>query len=504
MKKFLICVTVVVLAAFAVPALAATNPFMDVPASHWAYDAVAQLASRGVISGYPDGSYKGGQPATRYEMASIIARGLAQVDMEKASKADVELMRKLIIEFKDELDALGVRVDSIDERLGVLETDIGGWHLAGEFRFDANFGMDENKGWFGDDMYQSGKNDFDLNRFRIFLSKRINETTSFSARLGVPGGARANINPAMRWERYNITTQLGYDITMTAGLLAFDWEGDAGLYKANDALFGDIALNAFLLKKDWGMANIEFVLGRYNDNVYDPALNNLWQEGFLVAAKANFDITEKLYAGVMAYYMWGDDDLNVAPGIDADSSVLTAGLYFGYSFTPNVALKGLYYYQSFGDVEEALMGEDNASAWRIAVDVDQEALKFTSLWVEYNQIDNAFRDSWYYPGNNEYAFNGAYLLANQPQGGPNTTKVYGLIANQKWNDKWGTFLGYYAADFDTAGIDDAAEWLVGFNYQLNPAVKFELSYNNIDYGADVNNARIDDDHQFRFRTFVTF
>jgi hypothetical protein len=468
---------------------------------------VAQLASRGVISGYPDGSYKGGQPATRYEMASIIARGLAQVDMEKASKADVELMRKLIIEFKDELDALGVRVDSIDERLGVLETDLGGWHLAGEFRFDANFGMDETKGWFGDDMFQSGKNDFDLNRFRIFLGKRINETTSFSARIGVPGGARANINPAMRWERYNITTQLGYDITLTAGLLAFDWEGDAGLYNANDALFGDIALNAFLLKKDWGMANLEFVLGRVNDTA-----TNLWEEGFLIAAKANFDITEKLYAGVMAYYFWGDDDEPAVPD-DLDSSILTAGLYFGYSFTPNVALKGLYYYQSFGDSQEANLtgGNDNANAWRVAVDVDQEALKFTSLWLEYNQIDNAFLSSRYYPGNNPYAFNGADLLRNRDVSNfDNTSKLYGIMANQKWNDRWNTFLGYYAVDYDTAGLDDAAEWLLGFGYQLNPAVRFELSYNNIDYGdttvAGISNrgGRVDDDHQIRLRTFVTF
>ncbi|MCL2683916.1 MAG: S-layer homology domain-containing protein, partial [Synergistaceae bacterium] len=65
MKKLIIAVTAVVLAAVAAPAFAAMNPFMDVPASHWAYDAVAQLASRGIVSGYPDGTFKGPQPATR-------------------------------------------------------------------------------------------------------------------------------------------------------------------------------------------------------------------------------------------------------------------------------------------------------------------------------------------------------------------------------------------------------------------------------------------------------
>ena len=70
MKKFLAVFAVIALVAFAAPAFAA-NPFMDVPAGHWAYDAVAQLEASGVISGYHDGAFKGAQPATRYEVASV-------------------------------------------------------------------------------------------------------------------------------------------------------------------------------------------------------------------------------------------------------------------------------------------------------------------------------------------------------------------------------------------------------------------------------------------------
>ena len=131
MKKFFIAIAAVVLMALAAPAFAAMNPFMDVPASHWAYDAVAQLASRGVISGYPDGTFKGPQPATRYEIASIIARALAFVDMEKASRQDVEVLKRLIVEFSDELNALGVTVDSLDARFGQMERDLGGWRISG-------------------------------------------------------------------------------------------------------------------------------------------------------------------------------------------------------------------------------------------------------------------------------------------------------------------------------------------------------------------------------------
>ena len=114
MKKILTAVILAALVAFAAPAMAVSNPFADVPAGHWAYDAVALLASRGVVSGYPDGQYKGGQLATRYEMASIVARALVYVDEGKASKEDVELVKKLCAEFKNELDALGVKVADLD------------------------------------------------------------------------------------------------------------------------------------------------------------------------------------------------------------------------------------------------------------------------------------------------------------------------------------------------------------------------------------------------------
>ena len=67
MKKFMAVLAMVAVVAFAAPALAATNPFMDVPQGHWSYDAVGLLASRGIVSGYPDGAFKGAQPATRIQ-----------------------------------------------------------------------------------------------------------------------------------------------------------------------------------------------------------------------------------------------------------------------------------------------------------------------------------------------------------------------------------------------------------------------------------------------------
>ena len=94
-------------------AAAANNPFSDVPADSWAYDAVSTLAADGVIDGYPDGTYQGQKTMTRYEMAQIVARAMAKTDMEKADKA---LVDKLAAEFADELDNLGVRVADLEKK----------------------------------------------------------------------------------------------------------------------------------------------------------------------------------------------------------------------------------------------------------------------------------------------------------------------------------------------------------------------------------------------------
>lgn len=111
MKK-LILVLVLVL-AFALPVLA--NPFVDVPLNHWAYDSVQSLAAKGVIVGYPDGTFGGGKSLTRYEFAEATAKALAYVEgMDFASAEDVAILEKLAIEFADELASLGVTVADLE------------------------------------------------------------------------------------------------------------------------------------------------------------------------------------------------------------------------------------------------------------------------------------------------------------------------------------------------------------------------------------------------------
>ena len=113
-KKTLVsAITAALVVGAASTTFAAANPFSDVPADRWAYDAVTTLAADGVIDGYPDGTYKGQNTMTRYEMAQIVARAMAKTDLEKADKA---LVDKLAAEFAEELDNLGVRVADLEKK----------------------------------------------------------------------------------------------------------------------------------------------------------------------------------------------------------------------------------------------------------------------------------------------------------------------------------------------------------------------------------------------------
>lgn len=60
------------------------GPFADVPMNHWAYDAVTQLAQRGIFTGYPDNTFSGKRALTRYEFAVALQRMLQDVQRQIA------------------------------------------------------------------------------------------------------------------------------------------------------------------------------------------------------------------------------------------------------------------------------------------------------------------------------------------------------------------------------------------------------------------------------------
>ena len=160
MKKTLVLAMAMALGVSAT-ALAA-NPFSDLPAGHWAYASVAKLAAAGVVDGYPDGSFKGEKTMTRYEMAQIVAKALA--------KGAIASDDKLIGEFADELDNLGVRVAKLEKQADKVK-------ITGNFR--ASYGNDHVKGKYGT-ISKKYKAAF---RSRLFFTGEVNDDWNYVAML---------------------------------------------------------------------------------------------------------------------------------------------------------------------------------------------------------------------------------------------------------------------------------------------------------------------------------
>lgn len=108
-------------ACFACAAVTASaaNPFTDVSADDWAYQAVASLSDEGVIDGYPDGTFRGDKHVTRYEIAQIVARLIAKEDTLNASQK--ETLAKLSSQYADELKDLGVRIAELEKKRGATD-----------------------------------------------------------------------------------------------------------------------------------------------------------------------------------------------------------------------------------------------------------------------------------------------------------------------------------------------------------------------------------------------
>ena len=156
MKKTLLLAAVMALGVNA--GVYAANPFSDVPAGHWAYDAVNKLAEEGVIEGYPGGTYGGDRLMTRYEMAQIAAKAMA-----KGANAD-----RLAAEFADELDSLGVRVANLEKKADNVR-------ITGQIRYEYG-----DRG--GDLGSKYGKVAQHRLRSRIFVNGNINEDWSYTGR----------------------------------------------------------------------------------------------------------------------------------------------------------------------------------------------------------------------------------------------------------------------------------------------------------------------------------
>ena len=542
MKKLAVLLAIVSVAVLAAPALSATNPFMDVPMNHWAYDAIGQLAAHGILSGYPDGLYKGKQPTTRYEMASALARALAVVDMTKASKQDVEMLKRLVVEFKDELEALGVRVDELDERVRVLENRLGGWHIHGTLVLDI---MNESRYSASDAFTADGDGSIKFDEARLFFERTWGEDDEyfFRARLRNEGSGHGGMSnehtQSAYFDRFYVEMPFFGDSRLTVGRFSWAWEG---AYKialpetggwTGDQLLTDWAWTGLGITKHFGIGQFDLAFAHPDQNwvgmkVVDANGNRdtMYIDDWMIMARGTFQFTEQfgldiggqVFMGDNAEYVMINSAGNATDGYAFNNLwTIFAGLRF--NLNENIAFKGIFYHQKIDSERyDATLsswydygygpdsaGEypDDANHWAVIVDVKQEALKFTSIWLEYGQYDMGFITR-----NTSGIF---YSDLNGRQQADTDIKYWRVGLGQQWTDKLATYLFYYGytredAVFNASTLEyeDAKpyEYGIGIRYKLNDYTTMGLNYMHAD--RDIDDDLGKEDNVVRFRTNIAF
>ena len=180
----------------------AANPFSDVTPQDWAYQAVAQLASQGIVNGYPDGTFKGQQNITRYEMAQMVAKALVRQDRVDAEQNAI--INRLANEFSAELNNLGVRVST-------LENKVGNFSFTGDARLRYQHSKVENE-----DKSETYKSKFDY-RGRVQFAATVNDNTKAVVRLVGEKEFGAAGNPETSLDRVYVQHNFGKYATATVG-----------------------------------------------------------------------------------------------------------------------------------------------------------------------------------------------------------------------------------------------------------------------------------------------
>ena len=208
----------------------AANPFSDVTPQDWAYQAVAQLAAQGVVNGYPDGTFQGQHNITRYEMAQMVAK--AMVHQERVDGEQNAIINRLANEFSAELNTLGVRVST-------LENKVGNFKFTGDarLRYDAsNDGRDSKFTYRGRVKFETTVNDNTKAVVRLASGKEFGENNEKNTTQATIDRVYVKHN----FGKYATATVGRQDLVVGAGL-AFDgaFEGvvaTAGKNKLNGSV----------------------------------------------------------------------------------------------------------------------------------------------------------------------------------------------------------------------------------------------------------------------------
>ncbi len=113
------------------PPITSVSQLKDVQPTDWAFQALQSLVERyGVITGYPDATFRGNRALTRDEFAAGLNAALNRINQlistgkeNLVSQEDLTTLQRLQNEFADELTTLRTRIDVLETRNAEVEAN---------------------------------------------------------------------------------------------------------------------------------------------------------------------------------------------------------------------------------------------------------------------------------------------------------------------------------------------------------------------------------------------
>ena len=370
MKKILALAAVAALTA-GVSAYAA-NPFSDVTADDWAYQAVSDLSAQGVVEGYPDGTFKGERNMTRYELAQIVARLMAKEDQLNAEQQAT--LDKLAGEYADELANLGVRVSNLEKKVGNIS-----WAGDAKMMYTNNAektAKDTYKGrirlnvkgqvndatyvqgrivtnmWFKDAKADDGDGNTTMDR--LFVNHSFGDKTSV-----VLGRQDLTVFGGLEYDDAFDGAKLAYNDGKFDAYAAFG-QLNAGDYKETDAAFGGLGY-------DFGVAKLNAAYFNFTGDKAKTVsgFDSIWGANLVVPVQdfsvfgeywdSNADKNDSAYQAGLGYSTLdaskpGTFALNVAYNRVGANAYLGGVTYDAADFFDIAEGKDLKFWNVFGDV----------------------------------------------------------------------------------------------------------------------------------------------------------
>ena len=367
----------------------AANPFSDVTPSDWAYQSVSQLAAAGVINGYPDGTFQGQKNITRYEMAQMVAKAMA--NEARANAEQQAMINRLADEFSSELNNLGVRVANLENKVGNVKVT-GDVRLRYQgFEKDGHFTRSDEK------TNKDAKSRFDF-RGRVQFNATVNENTSAVVRLTTGDtefGSGKHNSTDVEADRVYVNHKFGKDFSLTAGRFGA-FIGNGLIY---DDAFDGAALTYAGDKVNATVAHGYFVAGNFFDeDKYDwgkiDSANNL---SFTVV-QANAKLGT--HATLGGFYAFGNK--NVKDTLGKDQDIYGGSLDLNFN---KVWIGGEY--ATFSKDFDGVDGGDN-DAWVAGIGYgDYDQAKEGTWGVKVQYFDEGVKSpvissTWNQPYNSDY------------------------------------------------------------------------------------------------------